>query len=214
MNPILDHVTLGASSLEAGAAHLREVLGVDMPPGGRHPDMSTHNRVLNVGGERFLELIATDPDAPAVARKRWFGLDDPRVAARLAARPRGVGWVVRTEGLERVAAASPVGLGRITRMSRGERSWRLTVRDDGMTPFDGLVPGFIEWSPGPHPSQGMQFLGPELIGIELRHPDAAELARVLDRLGVGGLAGVEPSHDPSIAFVFRLADGRLQTVGH
>lgn len=214
MSPILDHVTLGASSLEAGATHLRRLLGVDMPPGGKHPDMSTHNRVLNVGDERFLELLAIDPEAPAVPRKRWFGLDDPRVAARLAERPCGVGWVVRTDALERVAAASPVDLGRVTRMSRGERSWRLTVPDDGMTPFDGLVPGFIEWSPGPHPSQGMQFLGPTLAGIELRHPDAAGLSRVMDALGIGGLARVTRADDPSIAFVFRLADGSLHTIGH
>lgn len=214
VKPILDHVTLGTSSLEVGAEYLRHVLGVDIPPGGKHADMSTHNRVLNVGGERFLELIAIDPEAPAVPRNRWFGLDDPGVAARLVERPRGVGWVVRTDDLERVAAASPVDLGQITRMSRGTRSWRLTVREDGMMPFDGLVPGFIEWSPGPHPSLGMQFLGPTLAGVELGHPDAAGLSRVLDDLGLGGLASVVPSDVASIAFVFLLADGSRHTIGH
>lgn len=214
MTPILDHVTLGASSLEVGAEYLRNVLGVDIPPGGKHPDMSTHNRVLNVGGERFLELIAIDPEAPAVPRKRWFGLDDPGVAARLVERPRGVGWVVRTDDLERVATASPVDLGRITRMSRGDRCWRLTVRDDGMMPFDGLVPGFIEWTPGPHPSKGMQFLGLTLASVELRHPDTAGLSRVLDALGIAGLANVMPADIPSIAFVFLLADGSRHTIGH
>jgi hypothetical protein len=210
----LDHVTLGTASLDAGAAALRDALGIDIPPGGKHPDMSTHNRVVNVGDSRFLELIAIDPDAPAVPRKRWFGLDDPDVRARIATAPRGVGWVVRTDDLDRVIATSPVELGAARRMSRGERSWRLTVPDAGAMPYDGLVPGFIEWSPGPHPSVGMQFLGPTLEAIEMRHPEADALRFVLQRLGVLDLVAVlEPAPTASLAYRFRLPDGSVRTVG-
>lgn len=210
----LDHVTLGTASLADGAAALRDALGIDIPPGGKHPDMSTHNRVVNVGDARFLELIAVDPDAPPVPRKRWFGLDDPAVQARIATAPRGVGWVVRTDDLDRVVATSPVELGEARRMSRGERTWRLTVPEAGAMPYDGLVPGFIEWSPGPHPSQAMQFLGPKLEGIEMRHPEAEALRGVLRRLGVVDLVAVlEPAATASLAYRFRLPDGSLRTVG-
>ena len=210
----LDHVTLGTSSLDAGAAALRDALGIDIPPGGKHPDMSTHNRVVNVGDGRFLELIAIDPDAPPVPRTRWFGLDDPAVQARIATTPRGVGWVVRTDDLDRVVATSPVDLGEARRMSRGERTWRLTVPDAGAMPYDGLVPGFIEWSPGPHPSQGMQFLGPTLEAIEMRHPEADALRGVLERLGVLELVAVlESAATASLAYRLRLADGSVRTVG-
>ena len=210
----LDHVTLGTSSRDAGAAALRDALGIDIPPGGKHPDMSTHNRVVNVGDSRFLELIAIDPDAPAVPRKRWFGLDDPDVRARIATAPRGVGWVVLTDALDRVIATSPVELGEARRMSRGERSWRLTVPDAGAMPYDGLVPGFIEWSPGPHPSVGMQFLGPTLEAIEMRHPEAEALRFVLQRLGVLDLVAVlEPAATASLAYRFRLPDGSVRTLG-
>ena len=112
--------------------------------------MSTHNPLLNIGDSCFLELIAIDPAAPAPSRKRWIGLDDPTLIARLADSPRGVGWVVRTDTLERVVAGSPVQLGAPKAMSRGTRSWRLTVPDAGGMPYAGLVPAFIEWSPGPH----------------------------------------------------------------
>ena len=210
----LDHVTLGSASLDAGAAALRDALGIDIPPGGKHPDMSTHNRVVNVGESRFLELIAVDPEAPPVPRKRWFGLDDPAVQARLATAPRGVGWVVRTDDLDRVVATSPVDLGEARRMSRGERTWRLTVPDAGAMPYDGLVPGFIEWSPGPHPSAGMQFLGPKLEAIEMRHPQADALRRVLQRLGVLDLVAVlEPAATASLTYRFRLPDGSVRRVG-
>lgn len=209
----LDHVTVGAATLEAGTAYLNAQLGVDMPAGGKHPDMSTHNCVMNVGAEHFLELIAIDPEAAPVPHRRWFGLDDPRVQSRLATRPRGLGWVVRTEDIASVQAASPVDLGRIAPMSRGGRSWRLTVREDGLMPFDGLVPGFIEWSAGPHPSTNMRFLGPELVAVKLGHPDAAALGRTLQALQCDRLADVAYAAEPTLRLVFKMPDGSLRSVG-
>jgi hypothetical protein len=210
----VDHVTVGASSLDSGAEFMRGLLGVDMPPGGKHPDMSTHNRLLNVGDSRFLELIAVDPAAPAPPHRRWFGLDDPGVTARLSKAPCALGWVVRTDDMDQVMSASPVDLGRAMPMSRGERTWRLTVSKEGVMPYAGLVPAFIEWSPGPHPSESMQFLGPRLHAIELRHPNTTQLRSVLQALGVLGLVSVlEAAATPSLAFQFQLPDGSLRKVG-
>jgi hypothetical protein len=99
-------------------------------------------------------------------------------------------------------------------MSRGERTWRLTVPAAGAMPYDGLVPAFIEWSPGPHPSAGMQFLGPKLEAIEMRHPHADALRGVLQRLGVLDLVSVlETAASASLAFRFRLPDGSVRAVG-
>ena len=210
----LDHVTIAAASLESGTRYLQQVLGVGLPPGGKHPDMGTHNRVARVGSGHFLELIAIDPEAPGVPRKRWFGLDDPAVAKRLAERPRAVGWVVRTDNLEQVLASSPVDLGQVLGMSRNSRSWRLTVRSDGTTAFDGLVPAFIEWSPGPHPSEGMAMPGPQLTAIELRHPQAGRLREVLAALGVLDQVSVlEEAPSASMRLAFRMQDGDIRQLG-
>jgi hypothetical protein len=59
----------------------------------------------------------------------------------------------------------------------------------------------------------MKLLGPELVALELRHPDADGLRRTLEALGVDGLAGVEQDERPSLSCVFRLPDGGLRTVG-
>ena len=169
---------------------------------------------MNVGDSRFLELIAVDPEAPAVPHRRWFGLDDPHMVRRMAEAPRGVGWVVRTDDLDRLLGSSPVDLGQAKRLSRGERTWRLTVSESGTMPFDGLVPAFIEWPPGPHPSESMRFLGPRLDGIELRHPQADELRDVLQKLGVLEFVAVlEAAATPSLTFRFRLPDGSVRSVG-
>ena len=202
----IDHVTLGAASLEQGTAAMESALGVTLPRGGQHEAMSTHNCLAQVGNEAFLELIAVDPEAPPPGRIRWFTLDEPATRARLAERPRALCWVVSTDDLDALAARSPVPLGEILSMSRGGRSWRLTVPQDGSLAEAGLIPAFIEWSPGPHPSGGMQDLGLRLERVRLSHPDPDWLKGVLAALGIDGLAEVVAGAR-GLAFVLRTADG-------
>src|SRR5215211_7084386 len=68
MRTVFDHLVVAAARLDEGAAWVRERLGVEMNPGGRHPRMGTHNRLLRVGPGRYMEVIAVDPDAPAPDR--------------------------------------------------------------------------------------------------------------------------------------------------
>lgn len=99
-------------------------------------------------------------------------------------------WVVNTDDLDAVIAASPIDLGEVVTFKRGDRSWRLTVPEDGHLPGDGLLPAFIEWSPGPHPSTGQQDLGVKLQKIKLRHPEPEVLVSILEALNVEHLASV------------------------
>jgi hypothetical protein len=191
MHNKIDHFAIGADSLDQAVAAMETALGVTVPRGSKHDAMSTHNCVMQSGDESFLELIAIDPDAPAdPGRVRWFTLDDPATQARIAQRPRALCWVVGTDDLDAVIAASPVDLGEVVLFTRGERSWRLTVPKDGSLPMDGLLPAFIEWSPGPHPSTGQQDLGVRLDSVQLRHPNPDTLNDILKTLKVDHLAQV------------------------
>lgn len=204
----IDHVAIGADTLKQGVAAMKAALGVEIPPGGKHDAMSTHNRVAQAGNDAFFEVIAIDPDAPQPDRTRWFTLDDPATRVRLAERPRALCWVVNTDDLDAVVAASPVDLGEIVSLSRGGRSWRLTVPRDGSLPEGGLFPAFIEWSPGPHPSSGMQDLGLTLTGVTVRHPDAAWLTGAMEAAGLRGLANVEQG-PKALSFAFDTPNGRV-----
>lgn len=190
MNNKIDHFGIGAASLEAGVSALQTLLGVETPRGGKHDMMSTHNCVMQAGGESFLEILAIDPGAPPPDRARWFSMDDPATIARLAERPRALCWVVGTDDLDAIVAASPVDLGEIVKFTRGDRSWRLTVPKDGHLPWDGLLPAFIEWSPGPHPSTVQQDLAVRLEKVQISHPDPVLCRKVLADLQVGHLADV------------------------
>ena len=67
MNAFIDHLTITAPSLERGAAFVAEALGVALQPGGEHPRMGTHNQLLRLGDDCYLEVIAANPVAPVIS---------------------------------------------------------------------------------------------------------------------------------------------------
>src|SRR5450830_698760 len=91
----IDHITVTAPTLEAGAEFVRQALGIVPQAGGEHPRMGTHNLLLRLGDSAFLEVIAPNPVAPRPDRPRWFGLDHPAVLRE----PRLATWVARTDDL-------------------------------------------------------------------------------------------------------------------
>ncbi|MEP2782836.1 MAG: VOC family protein [Pseudoruegeria sp.] len=209
MHNKIDHFAIGADTLEQGIAAMETAIGVTVPRGGKHDAMSTHNCVMQSGNESFFELIAVDPEAPAdPGRTRWFTLDDADTQKRLATRPRALCWVVGTDNLDAVIAASPVELGEVVLFTRGDRSWRLTVPKDGSLPMGGVLPAFIEWSPGPHPSTGQQDLNVRLDKVQLQHPEPNELIAILKALSVDHLADV--SAGPSaLSFALNTPKGNV-----
>ena len=156
----IDHIAVAAHTLAQGVEYVRACLGIEMPYGGAHPRMGTHNHLVRLGPAVFLEVIAVDPAAPAPARPRWFGLDDPALQAELAAAPRLLTWVVRTGDIAGALLACSRPLGAIQPMTRGELRWLITFPDDGTMVDGGAMPALIHWhGPGEHPA-GRMLAGP------------------------------------------------------
>jgi len=168
----LDHLVVSAGVLEEGVAHVEQALGTAMAPGGRHPLMATHNRLLGLG-DVYLEVIAADPAALPPAHPRWFDLD------RFAGPPRLTSWVAACDDLEGALACSPPGSGVITPLSRGDLRWEMAVPEDGVLPFDGTFPGLIRWHGAAHPVQRLPDSGLRLLRLEIAHPEAAALRAAL-----------------------------------
>ena len=57
----LDHIVLGASSLDKGTKFLEKLLDLKLSDIGYHKNMGTHNRVVKISKYIYLELIAIDP---------------------------------------------------------------------------------------------------------------------------------------------------------
>lgn len=179
----LDHLVYAVPRLTEGIDSIERLTGVRAAMGGKHPGRGTHNALLSLGTGSYLEIIAPDPEQPAPAGPRPFGLDRLREA-------RLVTWAVRVGDIEtRAASAKATGYdpGPVVAMSRrlpgaGELRWRLTLPTERAG--DGLVPFLIEWEPGPqHPSQTSP-QGAYLAELEGEHPQADAVQAMLDAIGV------------------------------
>lgn len=181
----LDHLVVAARSLDEGVAWCEATLGATPSPGGQHPLMGTHNRLLAIGSPAFprsyLEIIAIDPDAPAPSHRRWFDLDDPALQAQLQRGPRLVHWALRCDDIEAVARrwrADGMDPGEVRQAERqtaaGLLRWRICVRADGRRLAGGAWPALIEWG-GVHPCDRLSDAGVSLQALAT--PSAPALGR-------------------------------------
>ena len=211
----LDHIVIAAASLEQGIDYLRQRLGIDIPPGGLHQTMGTHNRLMQLGNESYLELIAINPAAPAPAFPRWFGLDHGLQRDSLLRQPRLITWVMNTPDIQRLCAAVDFELGVPTKLSRDNLSWEFALPDDGRLLADGLLPYCIQWHSNPHPSGGMADLGCRLEALTIHHNRPRWIDARLQALGADQLVAVAPIADdqaPYLAATIRTPEGRSVTL--
>lgn len=175
---LIDHIIVVAPDLTAGAAFVRNALGVEPRRGGAHPRMGTHNLLLPLGGSCYLEIVAPDPDAPDPGRARWFALDQlgPHSQPRLAA------WAVRTRDIYKTNAACAVAVGAVEPMTRGALSWLITVPPDGSLPLGGAAPALIEWRAEPHPANMLDDAGCTLVALEIFHPEPSRVNAVFSSI--------------------------------
>jgi len=214
----IDHLVVGARTLDAGVAWCEAMLGVLPPGGGKHALMSTHNRVMSIASaaapKAYLEIIAIDPQAPDPGRRRWFDLDEPAMQAALAQGPRLIHWVARCEDIDaRCSHLRELGVDRgevldAQRQSeRGLLRWRISVRADGARLFDGAMPTLIQWGDA-HPVDDMGGSG-----VQLRRLDVRGLAP--DVQTVCAAPGVHFSDGlPTLAAILSTPRGEVRLESH
>jgi hypothetical protein len=179
---MVDHLVYATPDLDAGVAHIESLVRVRPIAGGSHPGWGTRNALLGLGPGCYLEVIGPDPDQAPPAGGRAFGVDGSH-GGRL------VTWAAkadRLDALHATAAEHGVRLGAVRSGSRQRPdgtvvTWRLT--DPREVLADGIVPFFIDWGASLHPSESTP-VGGRLVSLRAEHPDAAEVSRMLRRLGI------------------------------
>ena len=197
----VDHLVVVADSLRQGEAWCEATLGVTPGPGGEHPLMGTHNRLLRIDTAdypcAYLEILAVDPQRSRRrlgVERRWFDMDNEALRQEVAERgPRLVHFVARVPNIRSALAALAargVDRGDVVQASRmtpdGPLRWLITVRRDGRRLFNGCLPTLIEWG-GAHPAASMAASGLGLTAVNLRHPRAAELEAACDAIDLHGV---------------------------
>jgi Glyoxalase-like domain len=226
----LDHLVVSARTLDEGTQYVADTLGVAPAGGGAHPLMRTHNRLLNLWGGVYLEVVAIDPRAASSAslaadgsapRARLFALDDAAMQARLEQGPYLSHWVARVERPKHLStwqAQYPQRIAPIVPMTRGDFTWNLSVPDDGAFPTwqgagDGVLPSLIQWDSTRHPSTALPETGIALKALKATHPQADLVAAQLQWLGAAHLLDLQPTEGrPALIAEFETPEG-LRTLG-
>jgi Glyoxalase-like domain len=216
----LDHLVVAATTLAEGVQWCERKLGVTPGPGGEHPLMGTHNRLLSLATPTFplayLEIIAINPAStgPQAGRKRWFALDEHALQQRLDQHgPQLIHWVARSTALDMhrsglaalgLEPGEPVAASRPS--PQGLLQWQLLLRADGMLLHGGALPSLIQWQ-GPHPAQTMPDSGLGLCGLQL---GAALPAGVCQLLHLPGVRCAKDPASPALTATLKTPLGTVQ----
>lgn len=222
----LDHLVVGAASLDEGVRWCENTLGITPAPGGAHALFGTHNRLVRLKSAAhplaYLEIIAIDPsvrptrDSPL---RRWFDLDLPAVHQQLLQTgPRLLHWVASVPDMTSCMTnlyALHIDRGRVIDASRptprGLLRWKITVRDDGQRLFGGALPTLIEWG-SEHPALSMAESVITLRSLTLQHPQATQLQSALAAIGLDALPVT--TGPPGLSAALTLADGSTLRLSH
>ncbi len=205
---MLDHLLYGVPDLDDGIRRFAECTGVRAAIGGRHPGAGTHNALLDLEDDRYLEIIAPDPSQD---RLGGFGL-----LLHDLTTPGLLTWAARTDDVEQVSqAARAAGMapGEILDMSRQKPDgsileWRLL--EIGGHLWGPLIPFFIEWRAGTHPSRDAP-RGCRLASYLLAPPDPAGLRSALSALGLDVKIGA--AKEPTLFAVVESPRGSVPLIG-
>lgn len=202
MTAQIDHLVIGASTLDEGVAWCERTLGITPGPGGEHPLMGTHNRLFSIASppypKTYFEIIAINSEAvyPRIqGSRRWFDLENEALQQQLKRfGPQLIHFVARTpRAAPAIQALAALGIdrGELLEASRmtphGLLSWRITVRTDGQRLLNGTLPTLIEWM-GAHPTNNMTASGITLQSLTASQPDTEALHAAYAATGLHGVA--------------------------
>jgi hypothetical protein len=202
----LDHMVIAATSLKQGVDYVRSTLGVEIPQGGVHQTMGTHNHVMQLGNDAYLEVIAINPEVTAPSHPRWFGLDSGGMRDAIQQQPRLVTWVMNTSDIHQLVEGAGFDLGTPTALSRDNLKWEIALPGDGRLLADGMLPYCIQWHSSPHPSQGMSDMNCLLQSLTIHHNRPRWIDDRLDAIDASHLVDVEALPDTETAYLSATID--------
>ena len=182
MHSRIDHVVIGAANLISGTSILENKLNTKFSPGGEHQVMGTHNKLLKLQSNMYLEVIAHKPDADTPSRPRWFSLDETNIKEKIKNSPRALCWVLEVDNLEDTVKNCGYNPGEILKLSRDDLTWKVTIPSDGKLVENGVLPILIEWTNNQHPSKKLNNNNVFLNKLALFHPEPNKIQNIISNL--------------------------------
>lgn len=203
----IDHLAFAALDLAEGIEYLEDLLGVSVQPGGKHPAWGTHNVLIALGPDIFLEIIAPDPERENPAIPPLFGIDQ-------LSSPKLGAWAAKESHLEsrleKLRQANiPFGpplAGQRQKPDGTMLNWELS---DPLTRVgDGVIPFLIDWGNTPHPASVMPQVC-QLLELRIEHPDPDAIKEILGILELDTLP-VAPGTEPALIATIQTPGGIVE----
>jgi len=182
MNSRIDHVVIGAANLVSGTDILETKLSTKFSPGGEHQIMGTHNNLLKLQSDIYLEVIANNQNADKPSRQRWFSLDESSIRDKIKHSPRALCWVLEVDDIENTVKKCGYNPGEILQLSRDDLTWKVTIPSDGKLLENGVLPFLIEWPSDQHPSKKLTNSKVSINKIRLFHPEPYKIKNIISNL--------------------------------
>jgi len=181
----LDHIVFGARSIEEGTNFIEKKLDIKLSEVGYHDFMGTHNRVVKVDKDIYLEVIAIDPSSKSPNENRWFNLDNPILQKKLEYSPQMIGYVIETKDKEILKHfCAPI------KASRGNYKWNFAMPNLESNFFNkelienGIIPSLINWKSN-KPVHEMKNNQLSLNKIEIEILDnQMQYKKIMDTIGI------------------------------
>ena len=182
MNSRIDHIVIGTANLISGTKILETKLSTKFSPGGEHILMGTHNKLLKLQSNIYLEVIANNPNVSKPSRQRWFSLDESSIKEKIKKSPRLLCWVLEVDNIEDTVKKCGYNPGEILQLSRDELTWKVTVPSNGKLVENGVLPVLIEWPSNQHPSKKLNNSKVSINKISLFHPEPYKIKSIVSNL--------------------------------
>ena len=176
----IDHIVYTVQNLEQAIHDIEKQFGVMPVYGGKHQNQGTHNALLNLGNNCYLELLAPDPENKDIVPPRWMGVD-------LITQPKITRWAIKSNAIQKdiniLKAINP----RLAKTKTGSRQkqdgsilkWKLSLPQP--SPEVEIIPFLIDWKDSQHPTIALP-QHCELINLQATHPNPQKMLTQLKRL--------------------------------
>lgn len=165
----IDHLVYVVKDLHEGIEILEQKLGVAPVYGGRHETFGTHNALVGLGQNCYLEILAPDPANTSVEKPRWMGVD-------LTSEPVLARWAIVSGNIKKHASLLEKVNPEMGQIKPGMRKradgsilkWQLSVPLP--TPVIEIIPFIIDWQGSVHPAENLDNVC-SVHSFELEHPN-------------------------------------------
>ncbi len=164
----LDHIVFGSRTLEEGTVFVENILQAKLSDIGYHKDMGTHNRVIRISEEVYLEVVAIDPKRKNLKNRKWFNLDNSNLQSKLKKSPQIIGYVIEKKNINLTKYYNP-----FFEASRDIYKWKFAMPTSNNNMLDneiieaGIIPSLISWK-SEKPIYQMKTNQFELISFEIK----------------------------------------------